>query len=134
MIAAGGHFATLEQPALQRGRLTALLRTVLSPQGMEMVIEQMQADDILAHKDPAVFGADRYFVDMVGMPSLDRAWTLQFGTHHLAINATVAGPHVTLSPSFTGSEPVKFIYNGKRIYIGRERGPSGAGADASIDA
>jgi len=84
---------------------------------MEMVIEQMQADNILARKDPAVFGADRYFVDMVGMPSLDRAWTLQFGSHHLAINATVAGPHVTLSPSLTGSEPPKFIHNGKRIYI-----------------
>ena len=103
--------------ALQRGRLTALLRAVLSRQGMEMVIEQMQADDILARKEPAMFGADRYFVSMVGRPSLDRAWTLQFGGHHLAINATVAGPHVTLSPSLTGGEPLKFIRNGKRIYI-----------------
>lgn len=103
--------------SLQRGRLAALLRAVLSPQGMEMVIEQMQADDILARKEPAMFGADRYFVSMVGMPSLDRAWTLQFGGHHLAINATVAGPHVTLSPSLTGGEPLKFIRNGKRIYI-----------------
>lgn len=117
MIAAGGHFATLEQPALQRGRLTAPLRTVLSPQGIEMVIEQTQAYDILGCKKAAMFGADLYFIDMVGIPSLDRAWTLQFGSHHLAINATVAGPHVTLSPSLTGSEPVKFIPNGKRIYI-----------------
>ena len=102
---------------LQRRRLMTLLRAVLSPQGVEMVIEQMQADDILARKEPAMFGAGRYFVSFVGAPALDRAWTLQFGGHHLAINATVAGPHVTLSPSLTGGEPLKFTRNGKRIYI-----------------
>jgi len=102
---------------LQRNRLMTLLRAVLSPQGVEMIIEQMQADDILARKEPAMFGADRYFVSFVGAPAADRVWTLQFGGHHLAINATVAGPHVTLSPSLTGGEPLKFIRDGKRIYI-----------------
>lgn len=106
-----------ELTLLQRSRLMALLRAVLSPQGVEMVIEQMQADDILARKEPAMFGAGRYFVSFVGTPSIDRAWTLQFGGHHLAINATVAGPHVTLSPSLTGGEPLRFIRNGKQIYI-----------------
>ena len=101
----------------QRSRLMVLLRAVLSPQGVEMIIEQMQADDILARKEPKMFGADRYCVSFVGVPATDRAWTLQFGGHHLAINATVAGPHVTLSPSLTGGEPLKFIRNGKRIYI-----------------
>jgi hypothetical protein len=101
----------------QRAALMALLGAVLSPQGVAMVVEQMDADDILARKEPAMFGAGRYYVSFVGSPSLDRAWTLQFGGHHLAINATVAGPHVTLSPSLTGGEPLKYIKNGKHIYI-----------------
>ncbi|WP_419826203.1 DUF3500 domain-containing protein [Sphingomonas sp.] len=101
----------------QRTRLMVLLGAVLSPQGVEMIIEQMQADDILARKEPNMFGAGRYCVSFVGTPATDGTWTLQFGGHHLAINATVAGPHVTLSPSLTGGEPLKFIRNGKRIYI-----------------
>lgn len=102
---------------LQRDRLMTLLRAVMSSQGVEMIVEQMQADDILARKEPDMFGAGRYYVSFVGTPAPDKAWTLQFGGHHLAINATVAGPHVTLSPSLTGGEPLKFIRDGKRIYI-----------------
>jgi hypothetical protein len=101
----------------QHQALLALLGAVLSPQGLQMVIEQMQADDILARKEPNMFGADLYCVSFVGAPALDRAWTLQFGGHHLAINATIAGPHVTLSPSLTGGEPLKYIRGGQRIYI-----------------
>ena len=82
-----------------------------------MVREQMDADQILARNEPNMFGASRYFVSFVGVPSLDHAWTLQFGGHHLAINATVAGPNITLSPSLTGGEPLKYIKNGRRIYI-----------------
>jgi hypothetical protein len=42
---------------------------------------------------------------------------LQFGGHHLGINATVAGPNITLAPSLTGGQPVKFTKDGKAIYI-----------------
>ncbi len=101
----------------QRGDLRALLAVVLSPQGLAMVGEQMDADDILARREPNMFGAGRYFVSFVGTPALDKVWTLQFGGHHLAINATVAGPNVSLSPSLTGGEPLKYIKSGKRIYI-----------------
>jgi len=102
---------------LQRTALVALLRSVLSPQGVAMVAEQMDADQILAAKEPAMFGAGRYYVSFVGAPALDRVWTLQFGGHHLAINATVSGPDVSLSPSLTGGEPLKYEKNGRRIYI-----------------
>lgn len=102
---------------VQRGELRALLAVVLSPEGVAMVGEQMDADDILARKEPNMFGAGRYFVSFVGAPTLDKVWTLQFGGHHLAINATVAGPNVSLSPSLTGGEPLKYVKNGRRIYI-----------------
>lgn len=42
---------------------------------------------------------------------------LQFGGHHLAINATLVGPNISLSPSLTGGQPQKFDFEGKPIYI-----------------
>ncbi|WP_424952008.1 DUF3500 domain-containing protein [Deinococcus sp.] len=63
---------------------------------------------------PAVsFGSDYYFVSFVGTPSTTSPWMLQFGGHHLALNATVVGPNITLSPSLTGGEPIKVSFNGQ---------------------
>ncbi|GGR17882.1 DUF3500 domain-containing protein [Deinococcus ruber] len=59
------------------------------------------------------FGSEYYFVSFVGTPSSSSPWMLQFGGHHLAINATVVGKDVTLSPSLTGGEPIKVAFNGK---------------------
>ena len=42
---------------------------------------------------------------------------LQFGGHHLALNATVKGRSLTLSPSLTGGQPVKYVKDGKPVYI-----------------
>ncbi|GGR36518.1 DUF3500 domain-containing protein [Deinococcus ruber] len=57
------------------------------------------------------FGSEYYFVSFVGTPSATSPWMLQFGGHHLAINATVVGPNITLSPSLTGGEPIKVSFN-----------------------
>ncbi|WP_161883663.1 DUF3500 domain-containing protein [Deinococcus alpinitundrae] len=63
---------------------------------------------------PAIsFGSDYYFVSFVGTPSASSPWMLQFGGHHLAINATVVGKDITLSPSLTGGEPIKVTFNDK---------------------
>ena len=132
--------------ATQRAALTALLGSVLSPDGLKMVQQQMAADDILKAEStggapqgqtgpaptgqgqpPAgrsggpggalVFGSDEYYVAFLGTPSATGAWTLQFGGHHLAINATVAGKNVTLSPSLTGGQPVRRTSGGKTTTV-----------------
>ena len=59
------------------------------------------------------FGSEYYFVSFVGTPSTTSPWLLQFGGHHLAINATVVGSDITLSPSLTGGEPIRVSFNGK---------------------
>lgn len=66
---------------------------------------------------PAAFGADNYFVSFVGAPSASSPWMLQFGGHHLAINATIVGPNVTLSPTLTGGEPLRFTDNGRPVHL-----------------
>jgi hypothetical protein len=103
----------------QRTALTDLLGAVLGLEGAKNVQEQMAADDALPMRDgaPTKFGSDHYFVSFLGQPSANSPWTLQFGGHHLAINATVVGPNVTLSPSLTGGQPLKFMWGGRPIYI-----------------
>lgn len=139
-----------ELNAAQRVALMGLLGAILSPEGVRMVSEQMDADDVVRKssaggpphgppprnpggapngaptvgfggppggRPPVNFGSDYYYVSFVGTPSVTAPWMLQFGGHHLAINATVVGPNITLSPSLTGGEPLKYSKDGKAIYI-----------------
>jgi hypothetical protein len=121
---------------VQRTRLTDLLNAVLSADGVRMVSEQMDADEYLRdHPETATpdlaaapaapgaapaeptFGAGQYTVAFLGSPSVTAPWMLQVGGHHLALNATVVGPNLTLAPSLTGGEPVRFGKDGKTIQI-----------------
>lgn len=126
--------------AVQRTALTNLLGTVLSSEGVEMVKQQMAADDEVAATDasgggnappgvnadggngrpPVNFGSDYYYVSFLGTPSTTAPWMLQYGGHHLAINATVVGSKVTLSPTLTGGEPLKFTTNGTPVRIAED--------------
>lgn len=115
----------------QQAALMNLLSSILSPEGVKMIKEQMDADDELnkpgsgGAPPPGVlppgihpmFGSDYYYVAFLGTPSTGEPWMLQFGGHHLAINATIVGPHVTITPSLTGGQPVKYTKDGKPIYI-----------------
>ena len=137
--------------AVQKAALMTLLGDVLSPYGVQMVRDQMDADDQLKANpglgggpggpggpppgdgpppgggrggppggggggDPG-FGADNYLVAFLGTPSATGPWMLQFGGHHLGINASFAGPRMTLSPTLTGGQPTKYMRGGKPVYI-----------------
>lgn len=107
--------------AAQRTALTSLLASVLSADGLKMVQQQMNADEVLKTTDSGggrlIFGAAEYYVSFLGTPSATAPWTLQFGGHHLAINATVVGSDITLAPSLTGGQPIKTTVNGKAVVI-----------------
>ena len=115
-----------ELNATQRTALVNLLGTVLSADGVKMAMEQMEADDVVKANDTGTrpmsvnFGSDYYFVSFLGVPSATSPWMLQFGGHHLAINATVVGPNITLAPSLTGGQPLKYTKDGKAVYIVEE--------------
>ena len=129
----------------QHAAFTTFLGTILSPKGATMALEQVAADDIVAANDskeaagkasngrpPVSFGSAFYWISFLGTPSTTTPWMLQFGGHHLAINATVVGPNVTLSPSLTGGQPQKFDYNGKPIYIVEQEATEAAAFLASL--
>ena len=84
-------------------------------------------------RPPVSFGSAYYFVSFVGEPSETEPFMIQFGGHHLAINATVAGPHVTLSPTLTGGQPLRFVLNGRPVYIVEEEAVQAAQLLASFD-
>jgi hypothetical protein len=115
----------------QRSALQALLATLLSPKGVRLVHHQLAADDILRSRGGLAAasdwangierGSDYYYVSFVGAPSAASPWMLQFGGHHLAINATVVGSNVSLSPMLTGGHPVRFTLNGESVdMVGEE--------------
>jgi Protein of unknown function (DUF3500) len=107
--------------ATQRTALLNLLGTVLSADGVRMAREQMDADDVVKASEggggSVNFGSDYYYVSFLGTPSTNSPWMLQFGGHHLGINATVVGPNITLAPSHTGGQPLKYTKDGKAINI-----------------
>jgi Protein of unknown function (DUF3500) len=125
----------------QHTALMGLLGAVLGPEGVENVRKQMEADEVLRVQDsspgnpslgntalgnrppvgPRVkFGSDYYYVSFLGSPSTTSPWMVQFGGHHLGINATVVGSNVTLSPTLTGGQPVKFTRSGEAIHIAEQ--------------
>jgi hypothetical protein len=57
---------------------------------------------------------------------------LQFGGHHLGLNATVVGPNVTLSPSLTGGQPLKLMVDGRPVYIVLKEAVQGAALVSSL--
>jgi hypothetical protein len=88
-----------------------------------MVNQQAAAEDLLKITPPtetrgARFGSDYYYTAIIGTPSTTEPWELQFGAHHLAINATIAGPRITFSPTMTGGQPLKYIdRDGRPVYM-----------------
>ncbi len=61
------------------------------------------------------FGADEYYLALLGTPSTTTPWIIQFGGHHLAINVTVVGSNSVLTPSLPATQPARYTLNGQTI-------------------
>jgi hypothetical protein len=109
--------------AAQQEAALALVAAVLSRPGFQKVMNIVNADQELeaasAPQRPAGnrvrFGRAEYYVALLGAPSADNRWMLQFGGHHLAINVTVAGQRSVLTPTHTGAQPATYTLNGQTI-------------------
>ncbi len=104
----------------QQDSAMAIVATVLSKQGYQKVIDIMNADEAFKALSgggggAAMFGKDQYYIDFIGVPSTTTPWILQFGGHHLAINATIAGSNITISPTLTGNQPGSYTLNGVTV-------------------
>ena len=106
-----------ELTATQRAAALATVDAVLSDQGYEQVVAILAADDVAGESQNSggfvKFGSDYFRLAFYGTPSVDSPWTLQFGGHHLAVHVTIGGETPSISPAFTGAEPMTFTRDGK---------------------
>ena len=104
----------------QRAALDRLLAEFLSEDGVRNITHQLAAADARASRSRSgrmKFGSAYYYAAFLGEPSTTEPWMFQFGGHHLAINATVFGPHVSFSPMLTGGGPLRFRLDGDDVFI-----------------
>jgi hypothetical protein len=103
----------------QQKAVLDLIRSTLSKQGFQQVVDNMHGEEVLARNSRpggrTIFGEDEYYVSILGDPSDGKPWMWQFSGHHLAINATIVGKQVTIAPSLTGGQPADFEWQGKSI-------------------
>ena len=105
---------------MQRANLDKLLGELLSEYGVDNIVYQLAAEDTLISGDEfgaMKYGTEHYYAAFLGEPSATGPWMFQFGGHHLAINATVFGPHVSFSPMLTGGQPLHLHHDGDDIFI-----------------
>src|SRR5260370_19099491 len=62
-----------------------------------------------------MFGRDLFYISILGKPSVNDPWMLQFGGHHLALNITMVGKDGILTPSHTAPQPAKYTVDGKTV-------------------
>jgi Protein of unknown function (DUF3500) len=105
---AGLQWGDLSQP--QQDAWLAVMGASLSAEGYDRVLAEWAADDANAALtgQSDLFGKKYYYVALVGTPSDTGPWMWQFGGHHLAVNATVAGGRVSATPSFIGDQPATY--------------------------
>ena len=101
-----------------------LIPSPLSSSGYLKVSGIMHVDEILQSfaeargrtGDP-MFGQDYYWIGIFGYPGTDAVWGWQLDGHHLALNFTVVGDQITVTPTFLGADPAEVrdgIYAGFR--------------------
>lgn len=103
-----------EMTPQQRVLAHRLIAAPLSSQGYLKASGIMRLDDLLREAYLArrpgsqpIFGHDRYWLGVFGDPAVDAAWGFQLDGHHLALNFTVVGDRVAVTPAFLGSDPAE---------------------------
>ena len=98
-------------------QLTALyefLAVALGEQGFERAVQIIVADGVLGAENGyrLGWGSDNYWIAFYGTPSTTEPWGWQLDGHHLAINSTIVGESVSISPTFIGIEPAEYSRGG----------------------
>lgn len=121
----------------QRDAVYRLIRATMSERGYQEFIDNVNGDEELrknARQGAPPFGRDEFFVSILGKPSSETPWMWQFGGHHLAVNATVAGERITLSPTLTGGQPTSYEIDGRKVRLLGGEVKAAAALMAALDA
>jgi len=99
----------LELSDKQANAARAFIASGLSQRGYDTAIDIMRLEGHLADlmQDHNQYGEQRYWLTIMGTPSLTEPWGWQLDGHHLVINFFVLADQVVMTPLFMGSEPVR---------------------------
>jgi hypothetical protein len=103
----GVSFEDMTEP--QRVLAVGLMSASLSAEGVAESVDIMNLNGHLAELLPEraeEYGEHKYWVTVMGEPSMTEPWGWQLDGHHLVINYFVLGDQVVMTPTFMGSEPV----------------------------
>lgn len=95
----------------QQTAALAVLEGLLSEEGYRSVTGIMGGDQFLLENSNSTDDSlGQYYIAFFGDPSDTSAWEVQFGGHHLGINATLDGTEgsVTFAPTHLGSQPAVY--------------------------
>jgi hypothetical protein len=98
-----------EMTDAQEEAVWALLAAGMSRKGVTLARDITRLEEHLAElmDDYDQYGEHRYWITIMGQPSLTEPWGWQFEGHHLIVNFFVLGDQVVMTPTFMGSEPVR---------------------------
>lgn len=95
----------------QRAAAMTVLEALLSDAGYEAVTGIIGGDQFLhEYSNSTEDSLGQYYIAFFGDPSDSSAWEVQFGGHHLGINATLDGADdaITFAPTHLGSQPAVY--------------------------
>ena len=84
----------------------ALIKASTSDEGYAKIWGCRRTNHFLGElvNGPAVLNEDSYNFRLFGQPSLDQPWGFSFFGHHMAVNVSVRGADLSISPTFFGDE------------------------------
>lgn len=113
----------VERSGLKLGDLTEeqktaamkVMKTLLNEEAYAKVTGIMAGDQVLKEQaNSADLGDTEYNIAFFGNPSSTGDWAIQFGGHHVGINATFTNGTITFAPTHLGTQPTTYTdSNGK---------------------
>lgn len=94
----------------QRAAAMKVLDALLNDAAYKRVTDIMASDEYLhEHSSSTEDSLGQYYIAFWGEPDASGEWALQFGGHHLGLNATLASDGtVTFAPTHFGEQPAEW--------------------------
>ena len=93
----------------QRAAALKVLKSLLNDEAYAKVTGIMAGDQYLKdNANASDLGNTQYNIAFFGSPSTTNDWSIQFGGHHVGINATFSNGAITFAPTHLGTQPTTY--------------------------
>lgn len=90
----------------QQAAALNVLKNLLNDDAYQMIEDIMAGDQYLNDESNSTEDSlGQYYIAFFGDPSSDSNWSIQFGGHHIGINATFSDGAITFAPTHLGTQP-----------------------------